>query len=120
MLDQTQTQTQRRAPIGSPFERAIPVAAGHIDCTHLDSMSTRIAHQLRRCIKAHRLAVDECRTKCGRLVMFQPGGRVHEESEARSVRLRKSVFTEPEYLIENLMRKALGIPSLMHAIDQLA
>src|SRR5450631_4375329 len=115
MFDHPQTQPQCRAAIVPPLERAIPIADCNIDRPYLDAMRPRIAHQLRGCVETHRLAVDERRTESRRLVMFQPGGDVDEQREARAVRLRKSVFPKPQYLIEYLLRKTLRISALQHA-----
>src|SRR5882757_3626028 len=82
-------------------------------------MRPRIAHQLRRCVEAHRLAVDERRAECRRFVMLQPRGGVDEQCEARTVSFRKSIFSEPQYLIEYLLRETLRISALQHAVDQL-
>src|ERR1700731_1427054 len=102
MLHQTQSQTQRRVAVGSPFERAIPAADHHVDGAHLHAVGARIAHQLRRRIESHRLTVDEGCAKCRRLVVLEPGGAVDEESKARGMRFRKAVLPEPQYLIEYL------------------
>src|SRR5712675_3591758 len=109
MLHQAQPQAQRRPAVGSRFEGAIPAAAHRIDGAYLDAMGARIAHQLRRRIETHRLTVDEGRAKCRRLVMFEPGRGVYQQCKASRVRFRESVFAEPQYLIEYLMRKALGV-----------
>src|SRR5258708_19411800 len=119
MLHQAQPYAQRRPAVGSPFQGAIPIAARHVEGAYLDAMGARIAHQLSRRIEPHGLAIDERRAKRRGLVMFEPGGGVHEECKARRMRLRKSVFTEPQYLIEYLMCEAFGIPPLTHAVDQL-
>src|ERR1700722_19795053 len=120
MLHQAQAQAQRRPAIGPPFEGAIPVAARDIDGSYLHSMGTRVAHQLRRRIEAHRLAVDERRAKCRGLMGFQPRRGVREQRKARRVRLREAVVAETSYLIEYLTRETLRIIPLTHAIDQFA
>src|SRR5258708_33590978 len=107
MLAHPYTQRQCRAAIGPPLERAIPIADGNVDRPQLDAMRPRIAHQVRRCVEAHRLAVDERRTERRRFVMFQPGGDVDEQREARTVGFRKSIFPKPQYLIEYLLRETL-------------
>src|SRR6202522_4321260 len=119
MLHQTQAQAQRRPAIGPPFERTVPMAACRIDCTHLHTVRARIAHQLRRRVETHRLAIDESRAKCRRLVVLQPGGGVREQCKARRVRLRKAIITEAAYLVEYLLRKTFGISPSAHAVDQL-
>ncbi len=99
MLHQTQAKAQRGAAIGSPFERAIPAAARHIDCAHLHAVRARIAHQLRRRIKTHRLTVDERRAKGRGLVMFEPGGGIDEQCKARRMRIVNNEVIGQEIVI---------------------
>src|SRR5258708_33055614 len=87
MLAHPYTQRQCRAAIGPPLERAIPIADGNVDRPQLDAMRPRIAYQLRGCVETHRLAVDQRRAECRRFVMFQPGGDVDEQCEARRMRV---------------------------------
>src|SRR5450631_874631 len=100
MLDHPQAQSQCRAAILQRLERAIPIADGNVDRPQLDAMRPRIAHQLRGCVETHRLTVDERRAERRRFVMFQPGGCVDEQCEASRMRLRKSILSESQYLIE--------------------
>ena len=81
-------------------------------------MRARVAHELRRCIKAHGLTVDERRAECRRLMALQPGGRVDQQGKARRMRFRKAIFAEAEDLVEYLPGEALRIATLVHAVDQ--
>src|SRR3984893_11140485 len=119
MLDHPQAQSQCRAAIVPPLAAAIPIADANVHRPSLDAMRPCIAHQLRGCVETHRLAVDERRAECRRFVVLQPGGDVDEQCEARAVRLRKSVFSKPQYLIEYLLRETLRIAAFQHAVDQL-
>src|SRR5262249_62350579 len=76
------------------FQRAIPVAVIHIDRPHDDVMSTCISHQLSWSVKAHRLAVENRGGEGRGGMAFQPRGDVSQQSEARGMRLRESVFAE--------------------------
>ena len=102
-----------------PLERAIPVAEGDRDRAHLDAMRPRIAHQLRRCVEAHGLTVDERRAERRGVMMFQPGGGIDEERKARRMRLRKSIFAESQNLVEYLVGISFRITARLHAVDQL-
>ncbi|HXI49639.1 MAG TPA: hypothetical protein VNH39_13755, partial [Steroidobacteraceae bacterium] len=82
-------------------------------------MRARIAHQLRRRIKAHRLAVDQRGAKRRRLVMLQPCGGVDQEGEACGMTFRKAVFAKTQYLIEYLVSETFRVALRAHAIDQL-
>src|SRR5689334_19753666 len=100
------------------LERAIPIAAADADRPHLDTVVARVAHQLRWRIEPHGLAVDE-RTGEGRgLMALEPRGAVHEQREARGVRLGKTVFAEALDLAEDLPREAFVVTALAHAVDE--
>jgi hypothetical protein len=40
------------------LERAVPLAHRHVDGPYLDAMPSRVAHELRRRVEAHRLRVQ--------------------------------------------------------------
>ena len=123
-LDKCFTKRSPRRNAGRPSSRRSSVQSQSLDAASTARTSTpwaaRVAHQLGRRIKAHRLAVDEGRAKCRRFVVLEPGGGIDQQREAGGVRFRKAVFAEPQYLIEYLMRETLGIAPLAHAVDQLA
>ena len=102
MSHQPQPQAQRRRAVLAPLERAVPVARSHLDRAHLDAVRARIAHQLRRRVEPHRLAVDQRGAECRRLVALEPGGDVDQQREARGVGLGKAVFAEALDLLEDL------------------
>src|SRR5688500_17934523 len=117
-LHQTQTEPQRECLFLNRLERAVPVARIDVDRSHLDTVTTRILHKLRRRIEPHRLAVDErSREGCG-LVALEPGRDVHEQRETCGVRFRKSVLAEPEDLPEDLSRELLRVTALPHPVDE--
>ena len=60
----------------------------------------RIAHQLRRLIEAHRLAVEDGGAEHVRIVAFDPGRGIDEERKARRVAFGKAVFAEAFDLAE--------------------
>src|SRR5579885_2700536 len=81
-FDQSQTQSQRRLTIFPSFQRAIPHADANIDRPHLDPMGPRVPHELRRRVESHWLTVEQCRRERRRLVTFEPGGVIRQESKA--------------------------------------
>jgi hypothetical protein len=85
---------------------------------HLDALTAYVLHELRRSVKAHRLAVDQCRGERGRLVALEPRRDVDQQREACRVRLREAVFAETEDLPEDLPRELLRVATLAHAADQ--
>ena len=89
-----------------------------VDGEHRDAVRARVAHELRRRVEAHRLAVEERAAERGGLVPLEPGRDVDEQGEARGVGLRKSVIAEAEDLLEHLAREALVIAARPHALDQ--
>ena len=89
----------------------------HIHRQHLDAVLPRVAHQLRRRIETHRLAVDHRGGKRGRIVVLEPRRCIYQQREARRVRLRETVLAEPlDLLIHPLgefLRQAVG----EHAVE---
>ena len=55
LFDLPETEPQCEHAIIAIFQRVVPMAVVDIDMPHLDIMLTRIAHNLGRRIKAHRL-----------------------------------------------------------------
>ena len=81
-------------------------------------MRARVAHQLRRRVKAHGLAIDERRAKCRRLVAFQPRGGVNEEREARGVRVVHNEVIGQEIVIAfDLQIVGFSIPGCLDFHD---
>ena len=86
--DSCLTSRNPRRSAGRPSSRRSSVQsqslAATATATDLDAVRTRIAHQLRGRVKAHRLTVDERGAKGRRLVALQPGGGVDQQREARA------------------------------------
>ena len=86
-LHHAQPEPQRRRAVGAPLERGVPAGGADVDRAHLDAVRARIAHQLRRGVEAHGLAVEQRAGEGRRLVALQPGGVVHQERETHGVRI---------------------------------
>ena len=81
-------------------------------------MLARIAHQLRRLIKTHRLAVEDGGAEHVRIVAFDPGRGIDEQREARRMAFGKAVFAEAFDLAEAVLGKFAVIAALRHAVDE--
>ena len=81
-------------------------------------MLLRIAHELRRRIKAHRLAVEQRRQEHVGVMAFDPGRGIDEKRKARGVALRKTVFAKAFDLLEAILHKLSRITALAHAFDK--
>ena len=103
--DPAETQTHRRFVIHAVFERAFPCAYRDVHRPHLDAVAARVLHELRRPVKTHWLAVEECGEKCRRLMAFQPCRDISKQRETDRVRFGKTVFAEAEYLAIDLFRE---------------
>src|SRR3954462_14664886 len=66
--DQPQADANFRLAFLICFERAIPVTSRDIDGSEDDAVTSRIGHQLRRCVEPHGLAVEQSRDE-GWMVM---------------------------------------------------
>ena len=86
-----------RAPVSSVQSQSDAI---DIDRAHLDAMLLRVAHDLRRRIEAHRLAVEQRGREHIRVVAFDPGRGIDEVGEARRVAFGKAVFAEAFDLAE--------------------
>ena len=74
----------------SRLQRAIPVGTIDIDRPHLDAMLLRVAHELRRGVETHRLAVEQRRREHVGVMAFDPGRGIDQIGKARGVALRES------------------------------
>ena len=54
------------------LQRVLRETEGHIDLAHLDAVLAGVAHDLRRCIEAHGLRVQQRATEGVRVPMFEP------------------------------------------------
>src|SRR5438445_7045465 len=84
-LHEQETEPDCDACIGAGFQSAIPLASQRVHRPHLDAMPARVLHELRRRVKAHRLAVQERSEKGRWLVALEPGGNVGEQRETHRV-----------------------------------
>ena len=109
---QAQAEPQRGCIVRAAFERAVPVAVADADGPHLDAMLARVAHELRRRVEAHRLAVEQRAGERRGLVTLEPRGAVDEQREARGMRFGKAVFAEALDLAEDRAREILGVTAL--------
>src|SRR3569623_301305 len=108
-----------RPRLGSVLERGFVVRSIDVDRAHIHTMLDRVPDQLRRCIKPHRLAVEEGREKHIRIVALQPARRIDEQCKGCRVAFRKAVGAEPLYLFETRYCKVARIIFGEHAADEL-
>src|SRR6476661_7428552 len=91
---------------GNRLQRAIPIAEIDVDGADLDAVRPRIAHELRRLIKAHRLAVEDGGAEHVRVAAFDPGRGIDQERKARRMAFGKAVFAEALDLAEAVFGEA--------------
>ncbi len=101
------------------LQRAVPVGVIDIDRADLDAVLLRIAHDLRRRVEAHRLAVEQGGGEHIRVAALHPCRGIDEEREARGVAFGKAVFAEPFDLAEAALGEIAGIAATRHALDEL-
>src|SRR5580692_3652349 len=82
-------------------------------------MRLRIVDQLRRGVKAHRLAVDERRREFGWVMAFEPGGDIREQGEAGGVRFGEAVLAEALDLLVDLIGELRRKASFEQAVAKL-
>ena len=82
-------------------------------------MFPRVAHDLRRGVEPHRLAVQQRGRERARVVALDPGRGVDELREAGGVAFRKTVAAEPLDLAEHPGCELLLIATPHHALHQL-
>jgi hypothetical protein len=66
----------------------------------------RVAHQLRRRVEAHRLAVEQRGQEGVRVVALEPGADVDQQRKAGGVALGEAVFAEALDLLEDALGKS--------------
>ena len=81
-------------------------------------MLARIAHQLRRRIETHRLAVQQRCQECVRVVPLEPGADIHQQRKTRRMAFRKTIFAKAFDLLEDALGKFQRIALLDHPPDQ--
>src|SRR5262249_14042785 len=82
-------------------------------------MFARIAHELRRRVKPHRLGIKKRGKKDVRMPAFHPGRGIGNERERGGVGFRKSVRAKTFELSKGSCGKILRITARDHAGDQL-
>ena len=85
----------------------------------MHAVCLRVGNQLSRLIKTHRLAIDQRRTKRGRIISFEPTRHVNQFGKTGRVRFWKTILTKAADLPEHLPRKLFGQPSFFHPCVQL-
>ena len=81
-------------------------------------MLARIAHELRRLVKAHRLAVEDGSAEHVRIMAFDPRRSVDQKREARRVTFGKAVFAKTLDLVKAAFGKSAFITAAHHAVDE--
>ena len=115
---QSQSHGEAALVVGG-LERAIPTRGIGADGSDLDAVVARVADDLGRRIKAHRLRVQERRAEHIRMPAFEPGRGVGDQGERGCVAFRKSVRAEAFQLLEGLLGEIRRVAARHHAIDQL-
>ena len=119
--DQTQPKPQRQATSAfwRFFQAAIPIAGIHIHRAHRNAVVPRIAHDLRRRVKPHGLAVQQSTSKGRRVMAFQPGRGIDQMREARRMAFGKTIAAKAFDLRKDTLRQILRIAAPRHARHQL-
>src|ERR1700687_399445 len=103
---------------GSRSERAIPSAEIDVGGQNFDAVRPRIAHQLGRLVKTHRLAVEDGGAEHVGIAAFDPGRGIDQERKARGMAFRESVFAKALDLLETTFGKSELIAAADHAVDE--
>ena len=108
-----------RPRIGMPrLQRAIPLAADHIDRTHLDAVALGVLDDGRGRVETHRLGVEQGADEDVGESALHPSGGVGDQCKAGRMALGESVLPEAADLLEHLLGKG-GIDALGdHALHQ--
>ncbi len=99
------------ASVPGPSSVQSQSAVVDVERQHLDAVLARVAHDLRRGVEAHRLAVQQRAGEDGRVVALEPGRDIDQQREAGGVALREAVGAEALDLAE----AALGEVALVAA-----
>ena len=83
------------------------------------AMVAGVAHELRRRVEAHGLAVEDGAGEDVRVEAFEPGRDIDQQREARRVALGEAVFAEALDLLEAALGEVLLVVALDHAGDEL-
>ena len=85
---------------------------------YLDAVLTRIADDLRRRVKPHRLRVEQGAGEDIGVKAFDPGRDIDEQRKARGMAFRKAVSAEPLDLVEAAGREVACVAVRHHAGDE--
>src|SRR4029077_11770107 len=95
-----EAEAQRPSSALGRFQCANPERVVDIDRAHLDLVLARVADDLRRRVKPHRLAVEQGAGEDLGVETFDPARDVNEERKARGMALGKAIGPEAFDLIE--------------------
>src|SRR4051812_35554615 len=76
------------------LQRAIPIRKIHIRRPYFDAVFLRVAHDLRRGVKPHRLTIEQRCRKHVRIAALHPSRGIDQVSEARRMAFGKAVAAE--------------------------
>src|SRR5689334_1843333 len=100
------------------LQRAIPIAVIDVDGADLDAVLARIAHQLCRLIKPHRLAIEDGGAEHIRITAFDVGRGINQKRKTRRMTFGKTIFAEAFDLAETILGKIAVIAASHHAVDE--
>src|SRR6476659_5257264 len=100
-----EAEAQRPSSALGRFQCANPERVVDIDRAHLDLVLARVADDLRRRVKPHRLAVEQRAGEDLGIEAFDPGGDIDQQRKARRMALGKAVGPEPFDLAEAAYRE---------------
>ena len=87
------------------FQRAIPFGKIDVYFFDRDAMFARVAHDLRRRIKAHRLGIEQGAGEDIRIAAFDPGRSIDEQREGGRMAFGKAIGAEAFDLFESSVRR---------------
>src|ERR1700689_4469898 len=101
------------------LQRILCMAEGNIDLAHLDAVLAGVADDLRRCVKTHRLGIQQSAAERVGMIMLEPGRDIDELRETRGMAFRKAVAAEPFDLIEAVFCEHRIVTTPDHVSDHL-
>ena len=102
------------------LQRAVDVAAGHVDGQHTHAVAARILHQLRGGVKTHGQRIEQRGQKTRGLMAFEPAAGIGQQGKAVGVAFRKAIFAKAQHLLEDGLGKLGTVTTRFHASDQWA
>ena len=117
-LAQAEAQGEMGARFGR-LQRAVPVGMIDVGRSHLDAVLARIADQLRRGVKPHRLGIEDRGGEDVRVVVLQPAGDIDDQGETGGMAFRETVFAKALELFETALCEIGLIAFRDHALHQL-